>query len=147
MGPETLFALCNGGVLPAWLLLALAPGWTWTQRIVHAVWIPLLLAIVYGVAIAKGLAGGPEGGSFLTLQGVMTLFTDPWAVCGGWVHYLVFDLFVGAWQVRDARRRGIPHLAVLPCLALTFLLGPLGLALYLLLRWARTGAIGLAEAG
>ncbi len=146
MSPETLFALCNSGVLPAWLLLAVAPGWIWTQRIVHAIWIPLLLAIAYGLAIGQGWAGGPEGGSFLTLHGVMVLFTDPWAVCGGWIHYLVFDLFVGAWQVRDALRRGIPHLAVLPCLALTFLLGPLGLALYLLVRWARTRATGLAEA-
>jgi hypothetical protein len=46
------------------------------------------------------------------------------------VHYLCFDLAIGAWEARDARRRGVPHLALIPCLAATFMLGPLGLLLY-----------------
>ena len=78
--------------------------------------------------------GAPEGASMTSLEGVMLLFTSPHAVLAGWVHYLVFDLFVGAWQVRDARRREIHHALVIPCLALTLTLGPVGLALYLALR-------------
>jgi hypothetical protein len=46
------------------------------------------------------------------------------------VHYLAFDLFVGGWQVRDAAQRGVPHLALVPALALTFLFGPVGLLVY-----------------
>ena len=53
-----------------------------------------------------------------------------------WIHYLVFDLFVGAWIVRDAARRGVAHLAVVPCLLLTLMVGPAGLLLYLVLRLA-----------
>jgi len=53
----------------------------------------------------------------------------------GWVHYLAFDLFVGSWEARDALSHRIPHLAVIPCLLLTFLFGPAGLLLYLLLRF------------
>jgi hypothetical protein len=45
-------------------------------------------------------------------------------------------LFIGAWEVRDAQRLEIPRLAVIPCLALTFLIGPVGLLLYLLIRVA-----------
>jgi SNF family Na+-dependent transporter len=52
----------------------------------------------------------------------------------GWVHFLAFDLFIGAWMVRDARRLKILHLAVIPCLLVTFLLGPVGLLTYLVLR-------------
>ena len=74
------------------------------QRIVHALWIPLLLGVVYILAFALN-PDTSEGGSFSSLQGVMQLFTSPFAVLAGWVHYLVFDLFVGAWEVRDARRR------------------------------------------
>jgi hypothetical protein len=48
----------------------------------------------------------------------------------GWIHYLAFDLFVGSWEARDARQRGVPHLALVPCLALTFLFGPAGWLLY-----------------
>lgn len=143
MTPDTVFLVCNNGVLPAWLLLALAPSWRWTERIVHAAWIPLLLAVVY--AGAFGLAPAPEGAGFGSLEGVMTLFTSPFAVLAGWVHYLAFDLFVGAWEVRDARRRGVPHWMVLPCLLLTLMLGPLGLALYLVLRALRGGGFSLVE--
>ncbi len=48
----------------------------------------------------------------------------------GWLHYLAFDLFVGAWEVRDASTHGVPHVLVVPCLLLTFLLGPIGLLAY-----------------
>lgn len=143
MDPGTVFTICNYGVLPLWLLLAVAPGWPGTQRIVHAVWLPLLLAAVYVWAL---LATSAEGGSFTSLAGVMAFFRSPHGALAGWVHYLVFDLFIGAWEVRDARRRQIPHLMLLPCLFFTLMLGPIGLALYLALRIARTGKTGLDEA-
>lgn len=59
-----------------------------------------------------------------------------WLLLAGWVHYLAFDLFIGSWEVRDAQRHGLSHLLVVPCLALTFLFGPVGLLLYLGLRGA-----------
>ena len=46
------------------------------------------------------------------------------------MHYLAFDLFIGSWEVRDARRHGVPHVLVIPCLLMTFLLGPIGLLAY-----------------
>jgi len=144
MNPHALFAICNFGILPAWLLLAVAPSWRGTQWIVHAAVLPVLLALVYGFALFSAPAA-PDGAGFGSLAGVMLLFTVPEAVLAGWVHYLVFDLFVGAWEVRDARRRGIPHLWVLPCLVLTLMLGPLGLLLYLVLRWVRTRTLLLEE--
>jgi hypothetical protein len=49
---------------------------------------------------------------------------------------LCFDLFIGSWEVRDAQRLGIHHLLVIPCLVFTFMLGPVGLLAYLLLRFA-----------
>jgi hypothetical protein len=144
MTPDTLFAICNYGVLPAWLLLVLAPGWRGTQWIVHALFVPVLLGVVYVFALASA-PPAPEGASFGSLRGVMLLFTVPEGALAGWVHYLVFDLFVGAWELRDSRRRGIPHLWVVPCLALTLMLGPAGLLLYLALRWVRTRALLLEE--
>jgi hypothetical protein len=76
--------------------------------------------------------GRPSGG-FNSLSNVMLLFTDRWLVLAGWVHYLAFDLFIGSWQVRDARRNGVPFWLVAPCLVLTFMFGPIGLLLYLFL--------------
>jgi len=145
MTPDFVFTVCSLGVMPAWLLLAVAPGWVWTQRLVHALWIPLLLGLVYLTTFLTS-PPMPEGGDFGSLAGVMILFTSPHGVLAGWVHYLVFDLFVGAWEVRDARRRGIPHAFVLPCIFFTLMLGPIGLLLYLALRWARLRITTLEEA-
>jgi hypothetical protein len=145
MSLETLFLLCNYGVMPAWLLLAVAPRWIWTQRIVHSALVPLVLGSVYLVGFSTA-PPAPEGAGFGSLAGVMLFFSVPQAVLVGWVHYLVFDLFVGAWEVRDARRHGIHHGLVLPCLFFTLMLGPIGLLLYLMLRAARTRDLLLDEA-
>jgi hypothetical protein len=144
MTPETIFLICNNGVLPAWLLLALAPNWSWTQKIVHQIWIPVLLGSVYlGVFVTSPAM--LEGGGFSSLEGVMILFTSPHFALVGWVHYLAFDLFVGAWEVRDARRREISHLFVVPCLVMTLMLGPIGLLAYLCLRFAMKRELSLDE--
>jgi hypothetical protein len=144
MSPDLAFAICNFGVLPAWLLLAAAPSWKYTHSLVHAIWIPVLLGVVYLTAFALR-PEPPKGADFSSLRGVMQLFTSPFAVLAGWVHYLAFDLFVGAWEVRDAKRRGIAHLWVVPCLFFTLMLGPIGLMIYLLIRLWRTRVWTLEE--
>ena len=53
----------------------------------------------------------------------------------GWVHYLVFDLFIGAWIVRDAFNNSIMHLKIIPSLIMTLLVGPVGLLSYVAIRW------------
>jgi hypothetical protein len=143
-GPEALFSLASTAVLPGWLLLAFLPRWRHTARLVCAVVIPGLLAVLYAAVIAARW-GGAEGG-FSSLADVQKLFADPWILLAGWIHYLVFDLFIGAWEVRDAGRLGIPHLLVVPCLVLTFLFGPVGLLLYGIVRAVRTRRVLVDEA-
>jgi len=130
---ELLFLVCNVAVVPAWLLLGFAPGARATHWLVHAVWIPILLGSVYLVLLATA-RDIPDGAGFLSLHGVMLLFDSRPVALAGWVHYLVFDLFVGAWQARDAVRRGIGRAWLTPCLVFTFLLGPVGLLLYAVVR-------------
>src|SRR5688572_9446270 len=125
---DLAFLACNYGVLPAWLLLVFAPHWRWTERIVHSALIPILLAIAYAILLF-GDQPGPQGAHFLTLEGVERIFTSRQTIVACWVHYLVFDLFVGAWEARDAKRLGIRHLYVVPALVLTLMFGPVGLAL------------------
>ncbi len=144
MNADQLFLFANYAVLPAWLLLAALPHYKLTQVIVHAVWIPLLLGPLYIWALFFGEAA-PEGAGFGTLAGVMLLFTSKTAVLGGWVHYLVFDLFIGAWIVRDARRQSINHWLTVPLLFLTLMAGPAGLMAYLLLRLAVRRTTTLVE--
>ncbi len=71
----------------------------------------------------------PRTGINRRQRGEARLFENPYLLLAGWVHFLAFDLLVGAWEVRDARRVGITHLLVVPCLLLTFMAGPVGLLL------------------
>ena len=134
MTPEKLFSLCNTLAPVGWLILIFA-GKNAKARLIAGVAIPLTLAVTYLVFLAEHF--GESTGSFGTLAGVAALFSNPWLLLAGWVHYLAFDLFVGAWQVRDAQANAIPHLLVIPCLVLTFLFGPVGLLLYFAIRVAR----------
>ena len=111
MTAETLFSLASAAVLPGWALLVLVPRWKWTARLVGPVLIPALLSLLYLDLLAARwaiLAGG-----FGSLATVRRLFDDPAVLLAGWVHYLVFDLFVGSWEVRDAQPSG--GRAIVPC--------------------------------
>lgn len=130
---ETLFLIVNNSVIPAWVLLWFAPRWKWTQRLVHSAFLPGLLAVAYGLILFTDRPG-PQGANFMSLDGVMRIFTSPQTVIAAWLHYLVFDLFVGAWIGRDALRLNVRHYWVMPCQLLTLLFGPLGLLLWFAVR-------------
>jgi hypothetical protein len=129
--PDFLFSLANPLAMLGWALLVLAPRWRVTRALVLSGAWSLGLAVAYALLIASHYLGGhgSEGG-FASLAQVAALFHNPWALLAGWVHYLCFDLFTGAWEVRDAQRRGVPHVALVPALLLTLLFGPVGLLVY-----------------
>lgn len=134
MTASTLFDLANAGALIGWLMLAFSP----VRRdllVLGARAVGVLLAVLYSGLLIGAVAGGGMGESdFTSLAGVTALFARPEGVLVGWVHYLAFDLWVGAWVVEDAHRRGLKHVFLLPCLVFIFLTGPLGLLLYLTAR-------------
>ncbi len=131
---EILFTAANYTVLPFWLLLMVAPRWRWTQLLVHGPVLVLLLTPIYAYMLF-GYGPSLENVDMTTLYGVMSAFTAPHVVVAGWIHYLIFDLFIGAWESRDAQRLGIPHWFVLPCLLVTLFIGPVGLLLYVIVRF------------
>lgn len=145
MNYETVFTIINLSVMPAWLLLAVLPRHQITRHIVHSGLYPICLGVFYIVTLSMSLVFhmGAEGGGFGSAAGVSQIFSHPLGILVGWSHYLVFDLFIGAWQARDAQRRGVPHLALIPCLFLTLMFGPVGLLAYLILR-VSLGKGGLA---
>tara|TARA_R110002073_G_scaffold287109_1_gene451798 strand:+ start:464 stop:913 length:450 start_codon:yes stop_codon:yes gene_type:complete len=136
MSADLIFSICNMAIIPGWLLLVFLPRWKWTLGLITAGIIPFMLALVYGALFATQAGSMPEGGGFGSLPELTILFSDPYLLTVGWIHYLAFDLFVGSWEVHDAQKLGISHWLVIPTLALTLMLGPVGFALYLLLRYA-----------
>lgn len=138
---DQIFGLANIYAMLCWAVLALAPG---RERIITPLFYAGvgLLAVSYAVLIT-GLLGGliSDGGAsgghspdFTTLAGVQALFDAPGGATIGWIHYLAFDLFVGIWVARNADRCGINRIIQVPALFFIFMLGPLGLTLYLIVR-------------
>jgi hypothetical protein len=142
VSPERLFSICNSIALAAWLLLIVLGRRRWVTNLVTGFAIPLILSVVYTALIAEHWRD-PGGGGFGTLAGVALLFSNPWKLLAGWVHYLAFDLFTGTWEVRDSIDKGVPHLIVIPSLVLTFLFGPMGVLLYIVTRAMVTRSAGL----
>ena len=140
-------------VLPAWLLLIIIPRWNYTQSltlvppIIHStLYASIIIPLVINGGGGAGAGAGGDGHEhepamdFTTLEGVVKMFQDPSVVFVGWVHYLVFDLLVGRAISIDALERGSTNLfyycVVVPCLVLTFMLGPTGFLVYSIIRTA-----------
>lgn len=134
---EQLFSASSILAMLGWIILLASPLIPRIAQIASGVIIPGLLSIIY-VALIFAFWSRSEGG-FDSLAGVMQLFTFQEAALAGWIHFLAFDLFLGAWEVRTARREGIAFYLVIPCLALTFMFGPIGFLLFLGLRAWRVG--------
>jgi hypothetical protein len=135
--PELVFSGANSVALLAWLALVSSPAsasWSPTVRQVTGRILPLAFALTYGALL---LAAEPTGGNFNSLAGVQRIFSSPYALTAGWVHYLAFDLFVGSWIAERSAALQLPHWQVLPTLALTFVFGPLGYAAFICLRLLR----------
>jgi hypothetical protein len=137
--PELIFSLANMLALVSWLALAVSPyraPWSARVRLVAGVAVPLVFATVYVVLFA---VNGMAGGGFDSIAAVQRLMAVPGLLTAGWLHYLAFDLFVGAWIAERAGVLGLPHLLLLPLLALTFMFGPAGLLAFFGLRlwWSR----------
>jgi hypothetical protein len=144
MPVDSAFQIVNMLALLGWAALAFA--WIvpdWSERVAGLA-VPVVLSVAYAGLVLAFWSRAPGG--FGSLDEVMALFTMPEIALAGWIHYLAFDLFLGAWEVRTARREGIAFLLVLPCLVLTFLFGPAGFLAFSALRAARLVQRGSAEA-
>lgn len=145
MSPDALFPIANWTALLGWAALLASPFVPTLAGRIAGLAIPLVLSVAYSGLVLAFWAQG-EGG-FDTLENVARLFESRQLLLAGWIHYLAFDLFVGAWIVRTARNESIPFLLVLPCLVLTFLFGPAGFLTFTAIRGARVGRTAVAAPG
>ena len=137
MSPDSVFQTCNTIAMVGWLvLLIISPFWSSFDKFLIGI-IITLFGIVYAWLIFQVFTPG-DFEKFGSLNGVMELFTDKTAVTAGWIHYLAIDLLTGIWIKKNAQKYNIHHLILIPCLLVTFMLAPIGLLLYLLVRSIKT---------
>lgn len=132
MNPDSLFNMAGALVVPAWLLLILGPRRWSALNALPAYAVPLLLSALYAALVLTHFAAA--GGRYGTLAEVRLLMSSDMTLLAGWVHYLAFDLFIGAWAARRMDTVGISRIIQAGVLPTIFLFGPLGLLLAFLVE-------------
>lgn len=131
-----LFNLAFTLAAPFWALLILAPGWRWTDRIAAS---PLPMVPVLAVYLALAVPVFPQLWAAVSrpdLAGFQELLRLGGGAGAIWAQVIAWDLFLGQWMYREARKLRIHPLVMGPLLALTVLLSPIGVLLFLPLRAA-----------
>ncbi len=131
--PDQLFGWAGQAAMLGWLILLVLPRrWPLLLALPRFV-IPFGLSLLYA-GLAMTHFSTIDGGGYGSLADVKTLLSKDEMLLAGWVHYLAFDLFIGGWIAVNADRIGISRLGQAPILIATFMLGPVGLAIFLGMR-------------
>lgn len=149
-----IFGATNLVALAAWAILLFLPRRPFAMASVLYLGIALL-CLVYAVLLVllvtglvdplRDVGAAPPDLADVSLAGIKALFRSDGAIVLGWTHYLAFDLFVGLWIARDADAKGFSRIAQAPVLLATFLVGPVGLLIWLAVRERRARASGRWE--
>ncbi len=132
LSPDAMFSFASSAAMIGWVILILAPRRYDLLFFIPQFFIPLGLALLYAGLIFSHIY--TVGGGFGSIADVRALFGKDEVLLAGWVHYLAFDLFIGAWIARQADALGVPRLIQTVILLATFMFGPVGLALFLLMK-------------
>jgi hypothetical protein len=139
MNASTIFSFCNTFVLLGWILLIFLPKWKYTQILILN-GIVVLFAVLYAYLFSKDITSF-DPNSFSTLENVKALFQNDNAVAAGWIHYLAFDLFVGAYVVKESQKLEISRWVYTVILPFTFMFGPVGYLLFFITKTVKSKSI------
>ena len=121
-------------VMPFWALMIFAPRWTWTRRIIGSTLVILPAALLYAVLVLPNVPSVLPALANPNLAGMMALLGSQSGATIAWVHFLAFDLFVGRWAYLDSLESGINPFVMAVVLLVVLMFGPLGFAVYTLVR-------------
>ena len=146
---EILYMWVNLGVLPFWFILIVFPQSHLSRIFVTSIFPFFILSGVYIFILYKSyLTGYDFDGNFtlyLGLSELSRLFEDHLYIMIFWTHFIAINLFTGGWIVRDSQKFSINKVLLGLPLIVTYLVGPLGLFLYWIIRIFYAKRISLYE--
>ena len=146
---ETLYMWINFGVLPFWFILIVFPQSHLSRIFVTSIFPFLILSGVYIFILYKSyLIGYDFDGNFslyLGLNELSRLFEDHLYIMIFWTHFIAINLFIGGWIVKDSQKFSINKVLMAVPLIVTYLIGPIGLFLYWIIRIFYAKRISLYE--
>ena len=146
---ETLYMWVNLGVLPFWFILIVFPQSHLSRIFVTSIFPFLILGGVYIFILYKSyLSSYDFDGNFtlyLGLYELSRLFEDHLYIMIFWTHFIAINLFIGGWIVKDSQKFSINKVLMAVPLIVTYLIGPIGLFLYWIIRIFYAKRISLYE--
>ena len=146
---DMLYYWVNLGVLPFWFILIFFPQTHLSKYFVTSIFPILILSGTYVFIIYKSFLNSYDFiGNFnlyLNLNSLSELFKDQTFLLMFWVHFISINLFTGSWIVKDSQRFSINKILLIIPLIVTYLIGPLGLLLYWLIRMFHAKNISLYD--
>ena len=135
---EMLYYWVNLGVLPFWLILIFFPQSQICRYFVTSIFPIFMLGGAYVFLLYKSyLISYDFNGNFelyLGIDSISNLFSDKTFLMMFWIHFISINLFTGGWIVRDSQKLGINKILIIIPLIITYLIGPLGIFIYWLIR-------------
>ena len=146
---ETLYMWINLGVLPFWFILIVFPQSHLSRIFVTSIFPFLILSGVYIFILYKSyLIGYDFDGNFslyLGLSELSRLFEDHLYIMIFWTHFIAINLFIGGWIVRDSDKYNINRIILSFPLILTYLIGPIGVLIYWIIKFFYARSFDLFE--
>ena len=146
---ETLYMWINIGVLPFWFILIIFPQSHLGRIFVTSIFPFFVLSGVYIFILYKSyLTGYDFDGNFtlyLGLDELSRLFEDHFYIMIFWTHFIAINLFIGGWIVKDSQKFNINKVLLALPLIMTYLIGPIGLFFYWIIRIFYAKRISLYE--
>ena len=146
---ETLYMWINLGVIPFWFILIVFPQSHLSRIFVTSIFPFFILSGVYIFILYKSyLIGYDFDGNFslyLGLSELSRLFEDHLYIMIFWTHFIAINLFIGGWIVKDSQKFSINKVLMAVPLIVTYLIGPIGLFLYWIMRIFYAKRISLYE--
>ena len=146
---DTLYMWINLGILPFWFILIVFPQSHLSRIFVTSIFPFFILSGVYIFILYKSyLIGYDFDGNFslyLGLNELSRLFEDHLYIMIFWTHFIAINLFIGGWIVKDSQKFSINKVLMALPLIVTYLIGPIGLFLYWIIRIFYAKRISLYE--
>ena len=146
---EMLYFWVNLGVLPVWFILIFFPQSQLCKYFVTSIFPIFILSGSYIFMLYKSYLNSYDFiGNFNLYFGINNLsdlFSDNSYLMIFWIHFISINLFAGGWIVRDSQKFSINKILLILPLLVTYLIGPLGLLIYWLIRIFHAKSINLYD--
>ncbi len=135
---DTLYYWVNFGVLPFWLILIFFPYSHLCKYFVTSILPFFILSGAYIFILYKSYLNSYDFfGNFnlyLGIDSLSELFKDNSFLMMFWMHFISINLFTGGWIVKDSQKFSINKVLLFIPLIITYLIGPLGLFIYWIIK-------------